>query len=142
MGETRCFVSGVFDLLHDGHKNILKWAKENYDICIIAITTDNHAKNYKRVPYEDQYKRRQNIIDLGLFDPNYFDWEEGDNHIDLYDKWNITHLLHGDDWDIDVYLEHMGGKIEIEKRNIKVDIIPYTEGVSSTKLLKEIGYIE
>lgn len=142
MSEKICFISGVFDLLHEGHRNLLNWASKNYDKCVIAVTTDKNAISYKRQPYQDQYKRKENIIKMGIFDPDLFDWEESNNHIELYDKWGITHLLHGNDWDIDTYMEHMGGREEIEKRNIIVDIIPYTEGVSSTKLLKEIGYIK
>ena len=136
-----CFVSGVFDLLHHGHINILKYAHENYDKCIIAVTSDKNAESYKRKPYQDQNKRKQNILDLNLFEPDNFDWEESDNHLELYDKWNITHILHGDDWDKNVFIDHMGGHKGITERNIQLDLVPHTKGVCSTDLLKDIGYI-
>ena len=136
-----CFISGVFDVLHEGHRNIFNYGYNNYDKCIICVTTDKFAESYKRKPYDNQYKRKQNILDLGLFDENNFDWE-ADNQLELYDKWNITHILHGDDWEPDIFAEHMGGKEGIKSRNIQLDLVPHTKGINSTMLLKEKGYID
>ena len=58
---------------------------------------------------------------------------DNNNHKLFFDKYNVTHLFHGTDWQKEPYIDFMGRK-DIENRNIKVHMLPHTKGISSTIL--------
>lgn len=57
------FTAGVFDLLHEGHLNILTRAKEYCETLVVAVTTDDLCKERKglsRVPINGNLKKLRN----------------------------------------------------------------------------------
>lgn len=125
------YTTGVFDMFHIGHLNILKKSKEMCDTLIVGVSTDDLVMNYKRklpiIPYEE----RAAIVEA----INYVDKVVPQKSMDKLAAWKELHfdvLFHGSDWkNSDMY-----NKIEEGLKTVGVDMvyIPHTEGISSTYL--------
>ncbi|WP_120190662.1 adenylyltransferase/cytidyltransferase family protein [Ammoniphilus oxalaticus] len=131
------YTTGVFDLFHVGHLNILKRAKEQCDYLIVGVSTDELVMEYKSkkpvIPQQERVEIVNSIkyVDLVVHQTNrnkFFAWEEL--------KFDV--LFVGDDWKGDSLF------VEMEKKfnHVGVEIIyfPYTSGVSSTGLKEKIRY--
>lgn len=120
---------GTFDLLHVGHINLLRRAKELGDYLLVAISTDefNAIKNKKAYySYEDRKTILEAIkyVDEVIPENN---WEQKikdvqDNDIDIF--------VMGHDWE---------GKFDFLKDYCEVIYLPRTEGISTTKIKEDLG---
>src|SRR5690625_3823262 len=127
------YTTGVFDLFHVGHLNILKRAKEKCETLIVGVSTDELVKQYKNKCPVVPFQERMEIV-AGI---KYVDEVVPQIHRDKFTAWE--HLLFdvmfvGDDWKGSALFK------ELEERFNKVDVdivyFPYTKGVSST-MVKE-----
>lgn len=129
------YTTGVYDLFHIGHLNILKKAKEHCDYLIVGVSTDDLVQSYKNkrpiIPFEERKQIVESIRFVDKVIPQvsmdkYLAWEQ--EHFDV--------IFHGDDWkNSDMYME-----MENKLKNVGVDFVyfPYTQGTSSTILTKAI----
>jgi glycerol-3-phosphate cytidylyltransferase len=113
------YTTGVFDLFHIGHLNILRNAKSMCDKLIVGVSTDELVKEKGKkalVPFSERIEivRAIKYVDVAIpqttVDKNK-EWE----------KLKFDILFVGDDW---------FGKWKF--KNLKIVYFPYTEGVSST----------
>ena len=128
------YTTGVFDLFHIGHLNILKRARLECDYLIAGITTDELAMSVKGekpfIPFEERMEIVEAIkfVDEVVPQVNY----------DKMEAWNnlkFDMMFVGDDWkgtEEWIRIENDFGKYEIE-----VIYFPYTLHTSST-ILKDI----
>ena len=124
------YTSGVFDLFHIGHLNLLMNAKSMCDQLIVGVTTDNLVayKNKKAViPYQERLEIVRSI--------KYVDATVAQESMDKFKVWEklkFDVLFVGDDW-----FETPKWK-EIEEQfkevGVKVVYFPYTKSTSSTIL--------
>ncbi len=131
------YTTGVYDLFHIGHLNLLKNAKGMCDKLIVGVTVDDLVtyKGKKAViPFEDRIEivRSCRYVDAAV--PQY-DMDK----LKACKELGATMLFVGDDW----YGTEKWQKYEEEaaKEGIKIIYFPYTKGVSSTiitKTLKEV----
>lgn len=125
------YTTGVFDLFHIGHLNILKRAKKQCEHLIVGVSTDEVVKGYKKktpvIPFEERIAIVEAI--------KYVDEVMPQTSMDKFAAWEqlrFDAIFHGDDW--------KGSKMyeEIEKKfsDIGVEIVyfPCTKGTSSTIL--------
>jgi glycerol-3-phosphate cytidylyltransferase len=125
------YTTGVFDLFHIGHLNILKRAKEQCEHLIVGVSTDEVVQGYKKktpvIPFEERIAIVEAI--------KYVDEVVPQTSMDKFAAWEklkFDAIFHGDDW--------KGSKMyeEIEKKlnDVGVEIVyfPYTKGTSSTIL--------
>lgn len=128
------YTTGVFDLFHIGHLNILKHAKENCDYLIVGVSTDDLVESYKHkrpvIPFEERIEIVRSI--------RYVDEVVSQTNMDKYEAWQrlkFNRLFHGSDWKG----SSMYNEIEQKFQSIGVEIVffPYTSSTSST-LLSEI----
>ena len=128
------YTTGVFDLFHIGHLNILKRAKENCDYLIVGVSTDDLVKSYKHkspiIPFEERIEIVKAI--------RYVDEVIPQVDMDKFAAWENIHfhrLFHGSDWKG----SEMYNRIEERLKNVGVEMVyfPYTDGTSST-LLNEV----
>ncbi|OQB06165.1 MAG: Glycerol-3-phosphate cytidylyltransferase [bacterium ADurb.Bin212] len=127
------YTTGVFDLFHVGHLNIIKNAKSMCDYLIVGVTSDQlclELKNKKPViPFEE---RAEIIRSL-----KYVDEVVCQNVVDEiadHQKYGYDIIFKGSDW-----MNSEKWRIlskEIEKRGAIVKFFPYTKNTSSTIIKK------
>ena len=126
----RILTYGTFDLLHFGHIEILRRAKELGDYLIVAVSTDefNEIKGKKAYHnYETRKKMLEAIryVDLVIPEDN---WEQKRKDVLEY---RIDTVVMGSDW--------QGNKnFECLKDICEVIYLPRTEGISTTKIKKDL----
>jgi len=130
------YTTGVFDMFHIGHLNVLKRAKLECDYLIVGVTSDElsmKAKNKKPIiPFQERMEIVEAIkfVDEVVPQMNY-DKEEAWNNL----KFDLMFV--GDDWKgTDKW-----NKIETDFNKFGVEIFyfPYTTHTSSTILRKALG---
>ncbi|MCK5782366.1 MAG: glycerol-3-phosphate cytidylyltransferase [Flavobacteriales bacterium] len=115
---------GTFDLLHYGHLEILKKAKSFGTKLIVGLSSDsfNKLKGKKSI---HSYKKRKEFlesleyVDLVIPEDN---WEQKETDVQKYD---VDIFIMGDDWK---------GKFDFLDKFCRVEYLPRTEGISTTKL--------
>lgn len=132
------YTTGVFDLFHIGHLNILKNAKENCDFLIVGVTTDEEAYRLKKkhpiIPFEERIK----IVDsIKYIDQVYR--EDNSDKLLAHQELGYDILFKGDDWrNHSKFIEY---KRAFDKMGVEIKFFPYTEGTSSTKLKRVLDQI-
>ena len=128
------YTTGVYDMFHIGHLNLLKKAKEKCDYLIVGVSTDEVVKGYKHkipvIPFAERLAIVESI--------RYVDKVVPQESMDKIAAWKNLHfdvIFHGDDWKGTEEWKN----IERELNNHGVDVVyfPYTKRVSST-LLAEV----
>lgn len=129
------FTSGVFDMFHIGHLNILNRAKEHCDYLIVGVSTDETVQSYKHktpiIPFE---QRAAIIAALKCVDEVV-----PQSTMDKLEMWKQKHfdvMFHGDEWKgTELYNRY---EVEFEKVGVKIVYLPHTEGVSSSMLREKL----
>lgn len=124
------YTSGVFDLFHIGHLNLLKNAKGMCDRLIVGVTVDELVlyKGKKAViPFSERIEIIRSIKYVDGAVP-----QENMDKLTMCRKINASILFVGDDW----YGTEKWNKYNTELNNndIKIIYFPYTKGISSTLL--------
>lgn len=124
------YTTGVYDLFHIGHVNLLRNAKAMCDKLIVGVTVDELVA-YKGksaiIPFEERIEivRSCKYVDVAV--PQY-DMDK----LSACKKLGASFLFVGDDWyGTDKWKEY---EADFAKEGIKIIYFPYTKGVSSTKL--------
>ncbi len=131
------YTTGVYDLFHIGHLNMLKNAKGMVDKLIVGVTVDELVQ-YKgknaMIPFEDRIElvRSCKYVDAAV--PQY-DMDK----LSACKKLGATYLFVGDDW----YNTEKWNNYEkeFEKEGIKIIYFPYTKGISSTKIQEALNAV-
>lgn len=124
------YTTGVFDLFHVGHLNMLKNAKALCDRLIVGVTTDELVsyKNKKAViPYEERAEIVRAIKYVDAVVP-----QENMDKLETWKKLKYDIMFVGDDW----YGTEKWEKYERQLNDVGVKIVyyPYFKGTSSTKI--------
>lgn len=127
------YTTGVFDMFHVGHLNILRRAKEQCDYLIVGVSTDELVKNYKNKTPIIPFEERKAILEAIKYVDKVVPQENRDKY-SAYEKYEFNVMFVGDDWKGNSLFE------EVEKKfkevGVEVVYFPYTKGTSST-ILKE-----
>lgn len=131
------YTTGVYDLFHIGHLNLLKNAKGMCDKLVVGVTVDELVQ-YKgknaMIPFEDRIElvRSCKYVDAAV--PQY-DMDK----LTAAKKLGAKYLFVGDDW----YGTEKWNNYEkeFEKAGIKIIYFPYTKGISSTKITAALNAI-
>lgn len=122
------YTTGVFDLLHIGHLNLLRNAKSMCDRLIVGVTVDQLVayKNKKAViPFEERIElvRALKYVDLAVPQMSM-------DKMDAYDRYRFDIMFVGDDWfRNDKWKAY---EAQFNQMNVKIIYFPYTKGTSST----------
>ena len=125
------YTTGVFDLFHIGHLNILKRAKLECDYLIVGITTDELALSAKKQKPVIPFQERMEIVESIKFVDEVVP-QTSYNKMEAWNNLKFDRMFVGDDW--------KGTKewIKIEKDlsqyNVEIIYFSYTIHTSSTML--------
>lgn len=125
--------SGVFDLLHMGHINIFLKAKKYGDYLIVAVSTDELVKSYKKIKPVVCFQDRINLIrQLKCVDKVIKQTKLVD--IRQFKKYQADLFALGDDWKNNF----SNDGINWLRKHKKIIWIPYTQRLSTTKIKRQI----
>lgn len=125
------YTTGVFDLFHVGHLNILRESKKYCDYLIVGVTTDEITKTMKGkhpvIPFEERIQIVENIKCVDLVKAKdklstSIAWKKN--------KFNL--MFKGDDWKNTLKGQQLEN--ELNPLGIEVIYLPYTKHTSSTIL--------
>lgn len=133
------YASGVFDLFHVGHLNLLKHARTQCDYLIAGVTsTETTLLMKNREPVVPLHERLEIVRNIRLVDEVVVD-----TYLDKTDAWNaigFNVIFKGDDW----RGTEKGNRLEAGMRALGVDVVyfPYTVHTSSTLLRRALNLLE
>jgi glycerol-3-phosphate cytidylyltransferase len=119
---------GTFDLLHKGHINILKRAKELGDYLIVAISTDEF-NNIKGKESYYSYEDRKIIVEAIKYVDLVIPEESWDQKLLDVKKFEVDYFVMGDDWE---------NKFDFLTPFCQVIYLPRTMDISTTKIKKDL----
>lgn len=124
------YTSGVFDLFHIGHLNLLKNAKGMCDKLVVGVTVDDlvaYKGKTPMIPFNERLEIVRNIIYVDAVVP-----QENMDKLGMCKKLKATIMFVGDDWfDTPKWIEY---ERKFLQESIKIVYFPYTKGVSTTKI--------
>lgn len=124
----RVITYGTYDLLHYGHIELLRRAREMGDYLIVALSTDefNQVKNKKSYyDYEQRKMMLESIRYVDLVIPEE-GWGQKEKDVDRFD---VDVFVMGHDWE---------GEFDFLKDKCEVIYLNRTEGISTTKIKQEL----
>lgn len=132
------YTTGVFDMLHVGHLNILRRAKEQCNFLIVGVSTDELVKEYKGklpiIPFSERLEMVAALQCVDMVVP-----QRDRDKFAAWENYKFDAMFVGDDWKENKLF------IEVEKRlnkeGVKVIYFPYTKNTSSTILREKLNVI-
>lgn len=129
------YTTGVFDMFHIGHLNILRRAKEQCDYLIVGVSTDElvmHDKNKKPIiPFENRCAIVEAIkyVDQVVAQPNK-------NKLEAWQNYHFHKMFVGSDWKgtktWDAFEE------QFAPLGVEIIYLPHTDGISSSQLREKL----
>lgn len=125
------YTTGVFDMLHVGHVNLLKRARSLCDYLIVGVASDALSIARKnKAPVQNAHDRMSVVAELRSVDKvvlqSVFD-NIADQEVYRFDL-----LFKGDDWK--GHPDWVDLESKLGARGVKIVFLPYTKGISSTRL--------
>jgi glycerol-3-phosphate cytidylyltransferase len=129
---TRVLTYGTFDILHWGHINLLKRARELGDHLTVGLSTDEFNKIKGKKSYTS-YDQRKMILEAIRYVDHVIpeeNWEQKQRDVKEH---NIDIFVMGDDWE---------GEFDFLQDLCKVIYLPRTTGISTTKIKQDLASIK
>ena len=131
------YTTGVYDMFHMGHLNILKRAKEQCDYLIVGVSTDElvqHDKNKTPIPFEERCAIVEAIRYVDKVVP-----QTDKNKFAAWEKYHFNKMFVGSDWKG----SPQWNRYEKQFAPVGVEIIylDHTDGISSTILRDKLNMI-
>ena len=133
----KVYVGMAADLIHHGHINIIRKASELGEV-IVGVLTDKAIASYKRLPYLN-YSEREAVV-RALKGVSKVVPQRTLDYRPNIKRLRPDFVVHGDDWITGVQSKVRAQVVrELAKWGGKVIDVPYTQGISSTRLNKSIS---
>lgn len=122
--EKKVITYGTYDLLHIGHINLLKRAKELGDYLIVGLSTDE----FNKIKYKDaflDYEQRKAILESIKYVDEVIPEKNWKQKVEDIKKHNVDVFVMGDDWK---------GKFDDLKEYCRVVYLPRTKNISTSSI--------
>lgn len=120
---------GTFDLLHYGHINLLRRAKELGDYLIVALSTDEFNWNEKKKVCYFTYEQRKQLLEAIRYVDLVIPEENWEQKVSDVKEFRVDTFVMGNDWE---------GKFDFLKEHCEVVYLPRTPEVSTTQIKQEL----
>lgn len=129
------YTTGVFDMFHVGHLNLLEKARALCDFLVVGVSTDDLVESYKHKRPNVSLEDRLTVIQAMKMVDAVVVQESMDKYA-MWEKLQYRVIFHGDDWKgSDMYRET---EAKLKAAGVKLTYFPYTQGISSTMLREKV----
>ena len=129
------YTTGVFDMFHIGHLNVLKNAKKYCDYLIVGVSTDELVMKEKNktpiIPFEERCEIVEAIRYVDKVVP-----QVDKNKYAAWEKYGFDVMLVGSDWKGTKQWNEY--ERQLAPKGVKVVYLPHTDGISSTILADKL----
>lgn len=126
----RVITYGTFDLLHYGHINLLRRAKQYGDYLIVALSTDDFNWNQKRKKCYFSFDKRKALLEAIRYVDLVIPEESWDQKVTDVREYHIDTFVMGDDWK---------GEFDfLKNEGVDVVYLPRTPEVSTTQIKHDL----
>lgn len=130
------YTTGVFDMFHIGHLNILKCAKAQCDYLIVGVSTDELVKSEKDktpiIPFEDRCKIVESIKYVDKVVPQF-----DKNKFGAWEKYQFHKMFVGSDWKGTAAWNRF--EEQLKPYGVEIVYLDHTDGISSSILRDKIN---
>lgn len=134
------YTTGVYDMFHIGHLNIIERSKEQCDYLIVGVSTDELVRKEKNKTPVIPFAERAAIINALKYVDQVVPQEDKDKFA-AWEKYHFDVMFVGSDWKGTPQWD--GYEQQFEPVGVKIVYLPHTDGISSSILTsflkKEIG---
>lgn len=120
---------GTFDLLHYGHINLLRRAKERGDYLIVALSTDEFNEKEKGKKCYFTYAQRKQLLEAVRYVDLVIPKESWDQKVSDIKEFRVDIFVMGNDW---------MGKFDFLKEYCEVVYLPRTPEISTSQIKEEL----
>lgn len=125
------YTTGVFDMFHIGHLNIIKASKERCDYLIVGVSTDELVKKEKNktpvIPFEERIEIVSSLKYVDQVVPQI-----NKNKFEAWEKYHFNRMFVGNDWKGTSAWNHY--EVQFQPLGVEIIYLPHTDGISSTNL--------
>ena len=125
----RVITYGTFDLLHYGHVNLMRRAKEQGDYLVVVLSTDEFNWNSKGKKCYFTYEERKKVLEAIRYVDLVIPEENWEQKVSDVQKYEIDTFVMGDDWE---------GKFDFLKEYCEVVYLPRTPDISTTQIKNDL----
>ncbi|MBQ7225181.1 MAG: adenylyltransferase/cytidyltransferase family protein [Clostridia bacterium] len=130
------YTTGVFDMFHIGHLNILKRAKEQCDYLIVGVSTDELVQHDKSktpiIPFEERCAIVEAIKYVDKVVPQC-----DKNKFNAWEKYRFDKMFVGSDWKGTDAWKHF--EAQFAPIGVEIVYLDHTDGISSTILREKLN---
>ena len=134
--KTVGYTTGVYDMFHIGHLNILKKAKEQCDYLIVGVSTDELVQKEKNKTPIISFRERCEIIESIRYVDKVVP-QHNKNKMEAWQQYHFDKMFVGSDW------QGTSAWEAYEKQffplGVKIIYLPHTDGISSTYLRNKLN---
>ena len=125
------YTTGVYDMFHIGHLNVIRSAKEMCDYLIVGVSTDELVRKEKQktpvIPYEE---RAEIIASIRYVDQVVPQMDK--NKLGAWERYHFHRMFVGSDWkDTPQWNRY---EEQFAPLGVEIVYLPHTDGISSTML--------
>lgn len=125
------YTTGVYDMFHIGHLNVIRRAKEQCDYLIVGVSTDELVQKEKNktpiIPYEERAEIVSAIRYVDQVVPQF-----DKNKMGAWEKYHFDKMFVGSDWEGTPQWKEF--EKQFEPLKVEIIYLPHTDGISSTQL--------
>lgn len=132
-GHIIGYTTGVYDMFHIGHLNVIKRAKEQCDYLIVGVSTDELVQKEKNktpvIPFQERIEIVKSIKYVDEVVP-----QVDKNKFNAWTKLKFNKMFVGSDWQNTPQWNKY--EEQFAPQGVSIVYLPHTDGISSTKLTK------